>query len=358
MRTILFLLIAGIPALLRGETDLSSKIVHLFLNQNEPSVIRVGVQGITTLEFPTKIEALEGYGFSLNPAPDGADQFQISFNKGTNFISVKALRPGAEGNLTVVLDSKVYALYCKEASDSSFVVIFEDSPNRHSARPTEGLAKTRSASPARVMGFLDKVKGFPALKNSAPEMFSNLDVAEPGSRSAIGGVDLVLKRVVRDDGLDSVGFEVELINKTDRDFLYDPESFGTRVGDQVFAQSVSDAGGLLPAGKSQTAYFVVTGTANGARNDLAVTNQFDVLLHQVTGEMDPHRKVSAEWQEPPDSMAQASPMPEPSPNSSSNGQAATAVVPDKSNSAPGHKHKESRRSSGSSKEQKVAQHGP
>ncbi len=93
MRKIVSLLIATLPALSFGQPDLSSKIVHLSLNQNEPSIIQVGIQGITTMEFPMKVEALDGYGFSLNPSPDGPDLFQISFNKGTNFLSLKAVSP-------------------------------------------------------------------------------------------------------------------------------------------------------------------------------------------------------------------------------------------------------------------------
>jgi hypothetical protein len=354
MRKLLLLLSAAVPIILFGEQDLSSKIVHLTLNQNEPSIVKVGTQGITTIEFPTKIEALDGFGFSLNPVPDGPDLFQISFNKGTNFLSLKAIHPGVEGNLTVVLDEKVYSLYCKEAADSSFVVIFEDGPSHHSARQVDIIAKAKTASPARVMGFLDKVKGFPALKNSAPEMFSNLDVAEPGTRSGINGVDLLLKRVIRDDALDSVGFEVEFINKTDRDFLYDPESFGARVGDQVYAQSVSDAGGMVPAGKSQTAYFVVTGSASGNRNDLAVTNKFDVVLRQMAGEMDPQRKVSAEWQDPPDSMPKGATN---TPGHSPAGDVAPATAnKSAAPAAPGRRRRHSHRATDPSKGHKVAQH--
>src|SRR5215469_11427982 len=101
------------------------RIVLLPLNQNEPSVIKVGTRGITTMEFPSKIEALDGFGFRVNPALDGPDVFQISFNKGTNFLSLKAIKEGVEGNLTVVLASKVYSLFCKSADDPVFVVIFE-----------------------------------------------------------------------------------------------------------------------------------------------------------------------------------------------------------------------------------------
>jgi hypothetical protein len=87
--------------------------------------------------------------------------------------------------------------------------------------------------------------------------------------------------------------------------MYYPESFAVRVGQEVYQQSVSDAGGLVPAGKSQTAFFAVTGGSNGGRNDLAVTNKFEIVLRQIQEEMDPQRKVSAEWQEPPDNLPTA-----------------------------------------------------
>src|ERR1700686_1563552 len=86
--------------------DLSKKVVRVPLNQNLPADVKVGLQGITTLEFPGKIEAINGYGFAVQPNPD-TDQFQLIYDKGTNFLSLKALRPGASANLTVVLNEKV-----------------------------------------------------------------------------------------------------------------------------------------------------------------------------------------------------------------------------------------------------------
>ena len=305
MRLFLIALCISVPNWSFAEENLASKVSRLSLSQNKPAIIKLGTHGITTLEFPTKIEAIDGYGFSANPAPDGPDPFQISFNKGTNFLSLKAVREGAEGNLTVVLEGKVYSLFCKCVSDPSFVVIFEGEGGKTASNPRDISAQRKQASPPRLLGFLDKLKAFPSLKVSAPEMFQDMDIAEPNSDSSVDGLAITLRRVIRDDSLDSVGFEVELANKGNKDFLYDPESFGVRVGDEVYQEAVSDAGGLVPAGKVQTAFFVVAGTPSGSRNDLAVTNKFAVLLRQVTGEMDPHRKVTTEWHEPPNSIPTA-----------------------------------------------------
>jgi hypothetical protein len=281
MRLMALVLVCAVPFASLGSQTLASKVVRVSLNQNEPAVIKLGTRGITTLEFPYKIEALDGFGFSVSPTPDGTDLFQISFNKGTNFLSMKAMREGVEGNLTVVLDGKVYCLFCTTVEDPSFVVVFEDISAKTISNPGDALAKTKQISPARLLGFLDKVKAYPSLKLSAPEMFRNMAVAEPNSESSLEGLKLTLRRVIRDESLDSLGFEVELANQSDKDFLYDPESFGVRVGDEVYAEAISDAGGIVGGGKTLHAFFVIAGTATGGRNDLAVTNKFDIVMRQI-----------------------------------------------------------------------------
>jgi hypothetical protein len=105
-----------------GEDVLKEKIIRETLNHNEAAVVKVGTNGVTSLEFPYRIEAIDGFGFSQTPG--SGDAFQISYTKGTNYFSVRALKPGATGNLTVVLDQKVYAFFFEESSNPTFVNIF------------------------------------------------------------------------------------------------------------------------------------------------------------------------------------------------------------------------------------------
>ncbi len=310
--TLAILLVCAIPVVASTNHNLASRVVRMPLNQDEPAVVKTGTNGITTLEFPYKIEALDGFGFSLNPSPDGPDLFQISFNKGTNFLSLKAMHEGVEGNLTVVVDGKVYSLFCTADPDPSFVVIFEDNTAKSVSNPRDVLTRSKQVSPGRMLGFLDKVKAYPTLKLSAPEMFRNMEVAEPNSESSVDGLKVTLRRVIRDDALDSVGFEIEFSNLSGKDFLYDPESLGIRVGEEVYPEAISDAAGAVGAGKTLPAFFVVSGSANGERNDLAVSNKFDIVLRQIVG--DQESKGSAEWQELPDALPTANSVP-PQPSS-------------------------------------------
>jgi len=163
----------------------------------------------------------------------------------------------------VVLTGKVYALLCKEAPDPSFVVIFEGGTSKRVAEQPPTSQASRSLS-CPFACFLDKIKRIP---HSEGECARNLP--EHGCRRAklsfrFREVGHFAERVIRDDALDSVGFEALLANKSDKDFIYDPESFAVRVGEEVYQQSVSDAGGLVPAGKSQTAFLLSPAVAMAA----------------------------------------------------------------------------------------------
>ena len=129
-----------------GDDVLKDKIVRATLNHSEPAVVKVGINGVTSLEFPYKIEAIDGYGFSQTPG--SGDAFQISYTKGTNYFSVRALKPGVTGNLTVVLDQKVYSLFFEESNDPSFVNIFAAASLQwiSSAWRAKGCARGQSCS--------------------------------------------------------------------------------------------------------------------------------------------------------------------------------------------------------------------
>ncbi len=292
-----FACLAYLQSRCNAEDDsLKNKIVRATLNQNVPAVIKVGTSGVTSLEFPYKVEAIDGYGFS--PTPSGGDGFQISYARGNNFFSVRALKPGVTGNLTVVLDQKVYSLFFRESSEPVFATIFEPagaSPLEAGKGPKSVEGK-KAPSPNPLVGLIDKAKGYSTLNSSSPELFEGLRVAEPEKKNIISeGVESIIHRVIRDDSLDSLVFDVEIDNRSAKDFLYDPEGIQVRTKDQVYAESTADAVGIVKAQTSATVFFAVTGAATRGGNKLAPENDFDLVVRGVTGSIDKGMKFS----EPP-----------------------------------------------------------
>ena len=276
------------------DDQMRNRIARATLNQSVPALIKVGTTGVTTLEFPYKIEAIDGYGFS--PLPSAGDGFQLSYTKGTNFFSVRALKPGVTGNLTVVLDQKVYSLFFQESSEPSFVAIFEPAGIGR-AETRNDSKRIEAATPAALAGLIDKAKSYSALRTTSPELFAGLQIAEPEKRNSIGnGVEAIIHRIMRDDSLDSVVFDVEIDNRSSKDFLYDPQGFQVRANDQVYAVSTVDARGIVKAQTNDTIFFAVTGTAMGGRNDLTPENDCDLSVREVTGS----RTNEMTFNEPPD----------------------------------------------------------
>lgn len=261
--------------------SLSKRVVRMPLNQNEPTEVKVGLQGITTLQFPARIEAINGYGFALQPSLD-TDAFSLMYEKGTNFLSLKALKAGVSANLTVVINEKVYCFFCEQDNDPSFVMIFgapgEQSTGVEEAQVESVPPQKKEVSREQLAGFLGKLKDYMRLKAMSSDSVSTLNVAEPNKKSAIGEIETVIKRVVRDDSLGLIGFDVNLSNRGQSDYYLDPEGFAVRVGDTRYEQSLSDCGGIVPAGTSVSAFFVVSKAANGGQNDLAVDQNFEVQI--------------------------------------------------------------------------------
>jgi hypothetical protein len=260
--------------------SLVKKVVRMPLNQNEPIEVKVGLSGITTLQFPAKIEAINGYGFALQPNPD-SDVFNLIYDKGTNFLSLKALRAGVSANLSVVINEKVYCFYCEQDNDPVFVMIFgvtgEQSGGADVAQ-AQSIPEKKEIGRDQLVVFLGKLKDYVRLKAVSPESVSTLSVAEPNKKAEIGEIETVIKRVVRDDSLGLVGFDVDLSNRGQSDYYLDPEGFAVRVRNARYEESISDCGGIVPAGTSVSAFFVVSEAASGGQSNLTVDQDFEMQI--------------------------------------------------------------------------------
>jgi hypothetical protein len=162
-----------------GDDVLKDKIVRATLNHNEPAVVKVGTNGVTSLEFPYRIEAIDGYGFSQTPG--SGDVFQISYTKGTNYFSVRALKPGATGNLTVVLDQKVYSLFFEESSNPSFVNIFGAGGDGESGERETGEKNKITTGPGRPTDLAPETDFDPLIKEGNESNSGGLTFSQPPS---------------------------------------------------------------------------------------------------------------------------------------------------------------------------------
>lgn len=280
--SIILTLLLTVPVL--AQTGPNYKAIKQFpLDDRTVYQIKVGKNQTTTIMFPSSISALEGAGVTSDPKYPGA--VLLSHAKDRYFFSMRALYEPASANLNVVWNRKTYVLQIQTDPEPFNSVTFyqPDEPG-----PT---SQKESLGPNRLLGLLDKAKAYHLIQSQYPEAIPQVDTAQPHNRIVYKDFDVEVAEVFRFDPEDTLVFKIILYNHSESETYYQPQSLAVRVGLNVFYTALSDASGIMPpaAFNPETkkvepsvslAYFVVTGTPNGGRNNLAVTNTFNVIVNR------------------------------------------------------------------------------
>lgn len=248
----------------------------LELDEQTVYVIPVSSQRVTTVSFPGPISAIDAAFVSTDAKHPGL--FQLAHTKGSYFFSARSLAKGAVTNVNVRWRNKTYVLVLQDSETPWLSVIFQYQPD--AIARTAALAN-RPVTPAVLLGLLDKAKAYPLLKANYPDALAQVDYTNYAQKPMVmdyNDFEVRIEETFRFDPQDTLVFRLTLRNKTDRPITYEPQGFSLRVGERTYPQSVSDASGVMPPKSDSPAYFTVTGTPTGGRNDLSIKNEFVVLL--------------------------------------------------------------------------------
>lgn len=254
----------------------SSKPIEQFLLDDQRLYsVAVARDRVTTISFLGPISAIDAANVTVDGTTPGL--FQIAHVNGSYFFSVRALATNAATDVNVRLNNQTYVLKLHESDKPCYSVIF-DYPHDHSPnRPPIPVAVT----PDRLLALLDTAKAYPLLKQFRPAAVADVEHVSYSSNPQImdyGKYAVQIDEAFRFNPEDTLVFRLTLTNETDQPMEYQPDGFSLRVGNQVYPQSFSDASGAIPPGSASPAYFEVTGTPDGGRNDISLKNNFIVLL--------------------------------------------------------------------------------
>ena len=256
------------------------------LDEHTVYTIPVSRNRITTISFPGPIAAIDAANVTNDPKLPG--QFQIAHTKGSYFFSLKALAPQATTNLNVRWNNKTYVIELIESPSPVYSVIFQYAVDeRVCVSPSQ-------VSPNRLMALLDKAKAYPLLKSYYPETVAQIGYLNYAAHPRImdyKDYEIQLEEVFRFNPEDTLIFRVILRNKTEQAICYPSDGFSLRVGERTYSQSLSDASGTIPPKSETPAYFAITSTPNGGRNDLSLKNEFTVILDHVVVSTPPQEPV-------------------------------------------------------------------
>ncbi len=241
---------------------------------DEMTVLRVPVSRVrvTTVSFPSPVQAIEAALVSIDGRPPAL--FHLSHRPGSSYFSVRALVKDAAANVNVVWNRRTYVLELIESDRPLFSVVLQEPV-------VVPGGSSRLVTPIRLLGLLETAKAYPLLAQHHPASVRQVDVARPRQTMDYGDFAIVLEEVFRFDAEDTLAFRVRLKSKSTQEIRYQPQSFAVRVGERMFYQSVSDASGIIPPEGEVPAYFLITGSPSGGRNELSLKNEFIVLVNRL-----------------------------------------------------------------------------
>jgi hypothetical protein len=262
-----------------AQAENSKPIKEFVLDDRAVFTIPVSANRVTTISFPGPISAIDAAHVTVDGKFPGL--FQIAHTKGSHFVSARALVKKATTNLNIRWNNKTYVVELVESDQPLYSVIFQIPADQPDQR--ERVAVT----PSRLLALLDKAKAYPLLKQNHPEAVAQVEYVNYGQNPQVmdyEDYEVQIEEAFRFNPEDTLVFRVLLRNKTDQPLHYRPDGFSLRVGERVYPQSISDASGTVPPNGEAPAYFSVTGTPNGGRNDISLKNDFIVILDAAPDE--------------------------------------------------------------------------
>jgi hypothetical protein len=257
----------------------SAAIQNVFLDERTAVSVPVATNRVTTISFPSPIDAIDGAGITVDGKTPG--QFQLAHARDSAFLSVRALFPKVSANLNIRWNDHTYVFELVESNMPVLSLVMQAPPT-----PGEpGVARAPEVSPLKLLSLLDKAKAFPLLKAQQPESVADVGFttydAEP-LVSDFNDYQIRIEEAFRFNAEDTLVFRVAITNATDTPLIYQPDSFAVRAGNRLYPQSISDADGTVPPKSRSIVYFAVTNTPDGGRNDLSLKNNFAVLIRRMS----------------------------------------------------------------------------
>lgn len=225
--------------------------------------------GTTTVTFPSAISKIAG----VNVATDGSSDFLIAAKPGSYYFNIVALKKGATGTLTVIHNRRTYILYLKQDDKKAFAAVnFAAS----SGGSSSFASKSGTVTPARLLSLIDMTKGYHVLKQRYPADLRDSIHAKNHRFFDFGKFKIELLETIRFNPEDTLVFKLLMHNDTPEEIAYDKFSFSVQIGGKTYYMSASDASGVMPPKSATWAFFTITGTPDGGRNNLAPDNEFMV----------------------------------------------------------------------------------
>ena len=262
---LLFLALRGVAA----AGPLKQIPLDNYVIQNVPVAT---ITGNTVIMFPAPIQALYASRCALQEQPNA--DFLLDFQAGQYWFTVRALKRDVEDYITVMYERKAYVVHVVSSDKPLYTVSF------FRREGVGGLSAGRRVTPARLLSLIDKAKAYKLFLDQEPDAVAGVMYDQPGRICDYPKFRARIEETFRFEEDDTIVFRLSLINDTDTQIFYDPQLIGVQLRTEIYTASVVDASGTMPPKSTTVAYFAITGTPTGGRNNLAPANPWNVLISE------------------------------------------------------------------------------
>lgn len=234
--------------------------------------------GVTTVVFPAEISGIYAAKVDVKFNKKEPNPFLLSFTQGSSYFTIKSLSSNnAEGAINVVFEKKVFVLHLKSVKKGHSSISFL----RPKAVKTSAAFSRNKGGPssALLLSMLDKAKAYHLIKKHYPTQTEGISYTAPATIMDFSTHQVLLKEVIRFEHEDAIYFHIQIKNKSLHELRYNPTDFAINISDKFFYSALADASGVVPPEGLTSAWFCISGTKSGGRNNLAVKNDWKVLLN-------------------------------------------------------------------------------
>ena len=257
-------------------------VQRLTLDPDKALEIPIGGKIATTLQFPSPVRGIFGYGLTEGDAPG---TYQYAHPNGARVITLRNLMPDKETFVTVLLgEDRLFVLHLKHATDPPVAVHLLDPEVRLTsmlARPIdadEAKARKLVHDTDRLFNLLKLGKNERVFRAALPHLYKDAESRKVAFRHDDERLATVVKVLHRFPSEDAIFIGGEITNNTEESQFFDPGSFEVQVGKRSYPVALVDCVEEIRSKETVEVHVILRGGTEGERAHLSLKNEFRLVM--------------------------------------------------------------------------------
>jgi hypothetical protein len=267
---------------------MAQNIATKILTPGAPISISLSPQLTTTLLLPAIPSGTFGLGLVNNQGTAANGSVQIEHPDGSPILVLHALNESANVMMTVLLDGQLYVFNLQNAPspDVAVTLVKADAaaPRAVEVTPEEVKAARLKYDPELLVGLERRAHDAALLRKLYPDLYQGYNTRSADYTSDSGAVKTTVTEIHRFSKEDATVLEGTVQNESSHPISFDGRATTVQVANEVHPAKLTDCLRPIPAGETVPIVVVLQGDVDGGRANLAIDNEFRIILPPIPGE--------------------------------------------------------------------------